>query len=274
MTRHVTEISWVESPHLDEADREALSASYLPHERDARTMGKISLGAGAIYPVAESEIICEPFQIPVYWRHLYGLDVGWNRTAACWFAYDAETDIAYIYSEHYQGMQQPAVHAEAIKARGVWIPGIIDSAARGRSQSDGSQLMLQYQALGLNLAAVEKTWKGGRPPVEASIYEVWTRLSTGRLKVFSTCQNWLMEFRLYRRNEKGQVDPKNTNDHLMDATRYVCSMGFGMAAMQPRSNWDRMMPGQPRSRHQFEFEPMAEAWAVDNPRPQSPWARR
>jgi hypothetical protein len=182
--------------------------------------------------------------------------------------------VAYVVSEHYQGEQQPAVHAEAIKARGKWIPGIIDSAARGRSQADGQQLLVQYQALDLNLTPVEKTWKGARPPVEASIYEVWSRLTTGRLKVFRTCVNWLMEFRLYRRNDKGQVDPHNPHDHLMDVTRYVCTMGFGMAAMRPREDWDRMMPNRPASsKHKIDWEPYEDLYKVDAPRPSSPWAR-
>ena len=53
---------------------------------------------------------------------------------------------------------------------------------------------------------------------EAGIMEMWTRLTTNRLKVFKHLQDWFMEFRIYRRDEKGQV--VKVNDHLMDATRY------------------------------------------------------
>jgi hypothetical protein len=41
------------------------------------------------------------------------------------------------------------------------------------------------------------------------------RIYTGRLKVFSTLGNWLVEFRIYRRDEKNRVVKKG--DHLMDA---------------------------------------------------------
>src|SRR6266699_2612041 len=120
MTRYVVTASWDDTPHLDEAAREDLAKSYPPHERAARTQVVPQPGSGAIYPVPESDIVCEPFQIPVYFRHVYALDVGWNRTAALWGAHDVESDILYCYSEHYRGEGEPPVHAAAIRARGTW----------------------------------------------------------------------------------------------------------------------------------------------------------
>ena len=40
---------------------------------------------------------------------------------------------------------------------------------------------------------------------EAGIYEVWMRLSTGKLKVFRSCRNWLDEFRIFARDENGKI---------------------------------------------------------------------
>ena len=122
-------------------------ASYLPHERDARTKGTPSLGSGAIYPVAETDFVIDPVKLPAWYEYAFGLDVGWKRTAAIWGARDPETDVLYIWSEHYQGEEKPVVHAQAIRARGDWIPGVIDPAARGRQQGDGERLMEQYVEL-------------------------------------------------------------------------------------------------------------------------------
>jgi hypothetical protein len=36
-------------------------------------------------------------------------------------------------------------------------------------------------------------------------------------------QNWLSEFRIYRRDEKGRIIKQN--DHLMDTTRYLIMSG-------------------------------------------------
>ena len=207
--------SWDDVPHLSESAKKQLLESIPPFQRDSRARGIPQLGSGAIYPVPESEIVVPDFQIPKHWPRGFALDVGWNRTAAIWGAHDRDSDILYMYSEHYRSHAEPSVHAEAIKGRGKWIPGCIDPAARGRSQRDGEQLMQQYVDLGLPLTTAINA-------KEAGIYNVWQRLSYGKMKIFKSLSNWLAEFRLYRRDEKGQV--VKVNDHLMDCTRYL-SMG-------------------------------------------------
>ena len=61
MSKFVVTSTWADSPHISPSAAKALEASYLPYERDARTKGLPSLGSGAIYPVAESDIVCAPF---------------------------------------------------------------------------------------------------------------------------------------------------------------------------------------------------------------------
>lgn len=227
MSRICIQAEWSDAPHLTQKQKDDLYAAIPPYQRDARTKGIPQLGSGAIYPVPESEIVCDPFDlnaIPKFWPRCYALDVGWNRTAALWTAWDQQQDIVYLYSEHYRGQAEPAVHAQAIRARGTWIPGVIDPAARGRSQDDGERLIDQYNDLGLNLTAADNA-------VEAGIYEVWSRLSSGRMKVFSTLQNFLAEYRLYRRDEKGRI--VKSNDHLMDCCRYVVNTGLRIAEREP-----------------------------------------
>lgn len=211
-SKYMVQAGWADVPHIDERTQRELLENTPPHLRDARSKGTPSLGAGAIYPIEQSEFIVEPFAIPAYWAKGYGLDVGWNRTAAAFGAWDRDNDVLYIYAEHYRGQAEPSVHADAIKARGDWLLGAIDPAARGRSQKDGEQLLATYREHGLNLTLANNA-------VEAGILEVWQLLSTGRLKVFRSCQNWLNEHRLYRRDEKGHI--VKAYDHIMDATRYL-----------------------------------------------------
>lgn len=215
----VVSATWDDVPHLSEGAKKELWDAIPPFQRDARSKGLPQLGAGAIYPVPESTFVCAPFEIPKHWPRAYGLDVGWNRTAAIFGAIDREADSAYVYSEHYQGEGEPAVHASAIKARGS-LPGAIDPASRGRSQADGKQLIQQYREQGLELTEAANA-------VEAGIFATWERLSTGRLKIFSTCQHTLTEMRLYRRNEKGKVVKEN--DHAMDGLRYFVMTGIDIA---------------------------------------------
>lgn len=217
--------TWDDAPHLTKEMKDELWNSIPPFQRDARSKGVPQLGSGAIYPVPESEIVVADFPIPDHWPRGFAMDVGWNRTAAGFYALDRDSDILYKYSEHYRGQAEPAIHAEAIKSRGKWIPGVIDPASRGRSQHDGIQLVQQYKDLGLDLAFAKNS-------VESGIYEVWQRLSTGRLKIFKSCTNTLYEYRLYRRDEKGRIVKEN--DHAMDETRYFCMSGIDRMKVKPK----------------------------------------
>lgn len=223
-SKFVVMATWDDAPHLSQEVKDELWKAIPPYQRDARSKGVPQLGSGAIFPVPESDFVVDDFAIPDHWPRAYGVDVGWNRTAAVWCAWNRETDTVYLTSEHYRGQAEPSIHAEAIKARGVWIPGVIDPASRGRTQRDGGQLIQDYIDLGLDL---EVAFNG----VESGLYEVWQRLSTGRLKVFRSLSNWLYEFRLYRRDEKGRIVKEN--DHLMDATRYLTMTGLGRAKAKP-----------------------------------------
>lgn len=226
-SRYLVQAGWQDVPHLDEKTQRELIESTPPHLRDARAKGIPSLGAGAIYPVPVSEIEVAPFAIPRYWRKGYALDVGWKRTAALWGAEDPSDGTIFLYAEHYRGQEVPAIHATAIKARGDWMKGAIDPAARGRAQRDGERLMAQYKELGLNIVMANNA-------VEAGIYEIWQLLLTGRLKVFSTLMNFKAEYRMYRRDENGKII--KDFDHLMDGMRYLINTWDKIASVQVPSS--------------------------------------
>lgn len=232
--RFVLTLGFDDAPHLSEESKEKLLAAFPPHERDARSKGIPQLGSGAIYPVPESDIVIADFEIPEHWPRGYALDVGWNRTSAGFHAWDRENDIIYRTGEHYRAQAEPSVHAEAIKSRGLWMHGVVDPAARGRTQTDGQQILQMYIDLGLHLDVANNA-------VEAGIYEMWQRLSTGRYKVFKSCVNWLQEFRLYRRDDKGRV--VKGNDHAMDDSRYFVMSGRDRAIVKPAKK-GRMGPRQ------------------------------
>lgn len=215
--KYVTQVSWEEVPHLSEKQKQEILQSYSAHERAARTKGVPSLGSGAIYPYLEEDITCSPFKIPEWWAKAYGLDVGWNRTAAVWGTRDPDSGVVYVYSEHYEGQQAPVLHAQAIKARGEYITGAIDPAAGGVSQVDGKALVHLYEDAGLILEPADNS-------VSAGILKVGQMFETGQLKIFTTCANLLKEYRTYRRDENGRIVKKN--DHAMDALRYLIMTGL------------------------------------------------
>lgn len=209
--RYVVQCGWDDVPHLNEKIKASLLASYPPHMRDARSKGIPALGSGVIYPVPQSEYLVEAFELPKHWKRNFGMDVG-GKTAAVWIAHDPETNVSYVYTDYYKERAEPSIHTTGIKARGDWIPGAIDPASRGRSQIDGRALMDMYKDLGLNL-------KPAINAVEAGLYDCWEALSTGRIKVFRGCTQFLREIAGYMRDEKGNVVKKD--DHVMDAFRYA-----------------------------------------------------
>jgi hypothetical protein len=212
--------TWDDAPHLSEDDKQKMMAALPPFQRDARMKGVPQLGSGAVYPVVEDDIVVAPVQIPDHWYICYGLDVGWNNTASAFVAWDKDSDIVYVYADYKRGQAEPAVHASAIKAIAAGSHGEIDPASRGRSQKDGEQLINLYRGQGLNVLLADNT-------VEAGIFDVYERMTTGRLKIFNTCRHVIEEMRLYRRDEKGKIVKQN--DHCMDAMRYAIRSGLSRA---------------------------------------------
>jgi hypothetical protein len=217
-SKYLVTAGWDDVPHLDAKTKAELLAGTPPHLRKARAQGIPSLGAGAIYPVEEEEILVPDFKLPKHFLRGYALDVGWKKTAALHGAWDRESDVIYLYREYYRGQAEPSIHAAAIRARGAWMTGCIDPASRGRQQGDGQQLFANYTKSveqgggGLNLIFANNA-------VEAGLQEVWERLSTGRIKVFRSLVALMTEYRLYRRDEHGKIVKEN--DHLMDCLRYL-----------------------------------------------------
>jgi hypothetical protein len=228
MSKFSIQAGWDDAAHLTEEAKRELEKSIPPYQRKARRNGDPTMGAGAIYSMAEEDFTVPDFPIPAHWFRSYALDVGWNRTAGVWGAEDRDAGVLYLYSEHYMGEAIPAVHAEAIKARdksaGFRIPGVIDPAARGRQQSDGLQLIQTYRDLGLDLDVAINS-------VESGIYTVWQRLVAGKLKVFSSLGNLRGEIRMYRRDEKGHI--VKAKDHACDAMRYLVMSGLERGAQKP-----------------------------------------
>ena len=222
--RHVTQASWDDVPHLSESEKAEMLATLPPYLRDARTKGIPQLGAGAIYQIPESELTEKDFEIPRHFPRAYALDPAWNRTAALWGALDPHSGVVHLYAEHYYAHMEAGENARAIRARGEWIPGIVDPAARGRSAVDGQQLMQNYLDLGLDLTPAVNTR-------EAGIQLVWERMLSGRLKVFASLANFWKEYRLYRRDDKGQIVKKH--DHLMDCLRYLIISGRDRMRVPP-----------------------------------------
>jgi predicted phage terminase large subunit-like protein len=169
-----------------------------------------------IYPVAESELAIESIEIGWDWPRVYAMDVRLTELGALWAARNPQTKVWYVYSEYYQSHGEAAAHAQGIRSRGKWIPGLIDATANGRSESDGINLMCLYQELGLDLDLAPDSEQSG-------VCEVLQAIRSGRLKVVRSLENFFREYRLYQRDDEGRIIKRN--DLLMNCLRHICVAG-------------------------------------------------
>lgn len=223
MSKRLVLIGWDDVPHLSQATKDEYAANIQPYQRDARMKGIPTLGSGAVYPFSRSDIEIADIPIPDHWRRGWALDTALSGvTAALWGALDVESQTVYITSEYKRSQAETAVHVAAIKARGAWMPGVGDAAAV--ADADRTQFVQLYREAGLDLTIADKA-------VEAGIQDVYDRFSSGRLKVFKSCQQFWEEFGLYRRDEKGRVVKQR--DHLMDCARYLIRSGLSRFKTPP-----------------------------------------
>jgi hypothetical protein len=208
----VIQAGWDDAPWLDLEAMAELEKDTPPHLREARRRGTPTIGAGSIYQIPLDSIVVDDFPIPNHYKRLYAIDVGWNNTAILHGALNPDDDCLYAYSEYKQGESRPEVHAHYIKGMGSWIPGVIDPAARGRSQIDGMSLFNLYRQAGLNVVPANNE-------VESGITAVYQRLSAGKLKIFRSLRMTQREYVTYARDLNGKIIKKN--DHLMDGMRYI-----------------------------------------------------
>lgn len=222
MSKAVIQAGWNDVPHLDEKTKMELAESFPLHEREARMNGVPVLGSGKVFPVDEAGIVCAPFALPTFWPRIVGLDFGWDHpAAAAWLAWDRDTDTVYVYDTFRVRETSVAMQAPLIAARGKWMPVAWPHDGLQHDKGSGDQLAGQYKTLGVNMLPERATFEDGSNGVEAGISDILIRMQTGRFKVFSTCGDWLEEWRLYHR--KNGIIVK-LRDDLQSATRYGVMM--------------------------------------------------
>ena len=218
---------WDDAPHMTAEVRQQILAALPPHERKMREQGIPQLGSGLVFPIAESDMVCDPINIPEFWPRICGLDFGWDHpTAAAWAAWDRDSDIIYIYDTYAMSQEAVPIHASAIKGRGNWIPVIWPMDGRQADKGSGKSLTEQYRNEGVSMTrehftntpqAGQKEGTGGIS-VEAGVQEMYTRFMTNRLKIFNNQSKLLEELRMYHRKD-GKIVFKH--DDVISATRYA-----------------------------------------------------
>lgn len=224
--------TWDDAPHMTPELREQKLAAVPEHERAMRARGEPLMGSGLVFPVSREIIECDPFPIPDHYPRINGVDFGFDHPFACAFmAWDRESDTVYIYDGYKESKALPAVHADAIRRRGDWIPIAWPKDGLQTEKGSGKSLADKYrnpppEGQGLNFFHTYFT----NPPspgdvegkgtfsVEVGILEILEMMETGRFKVFKPVTPFWEELGMYHRKD-GKIVP--FNDDFMSAVRYA-----------------------------------------------------
>lgn len=181
-------------------------------------LGEFERPMGLVYDVFdETRNMCEPFTIPVSWPRRGALDFGLkDPTAALFGALDREHDVLYLYAEYKRPARETKEHAADIAA----IGGPLVSRIVG--DPEDPQLILEYAGHGLPMEI-------GNNDLLAGIQEVYSRMASGRLKVFrGKLPHFVDEVERYQWAKKAGEEeatkdkPKDGDNHLLDDLRYLC----------------------------------------------------
>lgn len=218
--------TWDDVEHIKQEDKDRMKKLYSEHEYECRTKGIPMMGEGAVFPVSEDNLKCDPFKIPDHYARICGIDFGVDHPASCvWLAWDRDADIIYVYDAYKQRNESPVYHVAAIKKHGDWIPVAWPHDGVNREKGNNTPLIETYKThklpAALPMSARYENKKGGAQPTEPVIMEVLERIKLGKFKVFSSLGQWFEEYRNYHRKDGKLV---RVMDDMLSATFYAMMM--------------------------------------------------
>jgi phage terminase large subunit-like protein len=209
--------------HMTEEKIRAMLSKYPEYQWRARMEGLPMLGTGAIFNANEAFLRFDPgMDIPDFWVKLWGIDFGISHPfAAVLCMWDRENDVFYVLKSYRAANTIPMSHADAILRMAGAMP-VAWPHDGNRRESSGEQLASQYRKYGLKMMEEHATFPQGGYSTEAAILEMQQRMSDGRFRVASDLVDWWEEFRMYHRDENGQIVKKD--DDLLSATMKALMM--------------------------------------------------
>lgn len=221
--QYLQNVTWDDAAHLTEDVKEQLLLAIPEYQRDMRTRGIPVLGSGIIFPIADGEISCAPFECPDHFHVVDGVDFGWDHPQAhvqLWI--DRDQDITYV-TRAWRKSEQDAEQAwTKVNQWARGIPTAWPADGLQHEKGGGEQLRSQYARAGFTMMETHATWPEGGVSVEAGLWKMLQDMRDGRFKVFSTLSEWFEEKRLYHRDDHQKIVKER--DDLISATRYAYMM--------------------------------------------------
>ena len=229
---YIQRATWDDAPHIDEDTKKALLAMYPEWQRDMRSKGLPLLGAGLIFDISNKAIECEPFELPLSFIVINGLDFGWDHPQAhiqLWW--DRDTDTYYVARAWKKSKALPEVAWGAVKEWAEGVPTAWPMDGLQTEKGSGKQQKDYYAQAGWDMLDVHAQWADGGVGVEAGLVEIYRLMELGKFKVFKNLHEWFDEKINYHRDDNGKI--VKVKDDLLSATRYAYMMRrFGVTGYE------------------------------------------
>ena len=227
LTRKFIPARLEDNPYLATDGRyEQMLKALPPTQRKQLLEGNWDVNEGAAFTEFNIENhVIPPFQIPIYWDRVKGIDYGYASESACiWAAIDPSDGTLIVYRELYKkgltGEDLGYKITEMEVEDPFSVQGVLDTAAWSRTGTTGPTVGETLVRQGHKLRRADKNRIQGK----IQIHEYLRLQPSGRprLQIFSSCPSLIRELQSIPL-DKSNPEDVNTHapDHAYDALRYL-----------------------------------------------------
>ena len=227
LTRKFIPARLQDNPYLAEDGRyEQMLNALPPTQRKQLLDGNWDVAEGAAFTEFNPfEHVITPFEIPMHWERVKGIDYGYSSESACvWGAVDPNDGTLIIYRELYRkgllGTELADMLTEMEYEDPFSVQGVLDTACWNRTGTTGPTVGETLQRAGHKLRRADKNRIQGK----IQIHEYLKLQPSGRpkLQIFNTCPNLIRELQSIPLDRKNPEDvDTHAADHAYDALRYL-----------------------------------------------------
>ena len=216
-----------DNPYLAEDGRYEQMLKALPAvQRKQLLEGNWDITEGAAFAEFDPDFhVIPPFQIPVGWERIKGIDYGYASESACvWGAIDPSDRTLIIYRELYQKNLTGVDLAQLITQMEIEDPfsvaGVLDTAAWNRTGTTGPTVGETLVRAGHKLRRADKNRIQGK--IQIHEYLKVQQSGRPRIQIFNTCPNLIRELQSIPLDRSNPEDvDTHAQDHAYDALRYL-----------------------------------------------------
>ena len=216
-----------DNPYLAHDGRyEQMLKALPPTQRRQLLEGDWEVAEGAAFTEFDRNIhIIDPFEIPIHWDRIKGIDYGYASESACvWGAIDRDDNTLIIYRELYRkgllATDLAFMLTEMELNDPMSVPGVLDTACWNRTGQTGPTVGETLTKAGHKLRRADKNRVAGK----IQIHEYLKVQQSGRpkLQIFNTCPNLIRELQSIPLDKSNPEDvDTHAPDHAYDALRYL-----------------------------------------------------